>query len=111
MFTRLLTFTLLSAFITFPAAAETIDKPVVATASPAVTQKVNLNTADETMLTHALKSVTPRRAKAIISYRTQHGPFKKLEDLALVKGVGKAYVKKNLLQIQQVFTVENKSVA
>jgi competence protein ComEA len=49
--------------------------------------KVNLNTADETALI-ALKGIGKAKAKAIIEYRQNNGPFKAVEDLAKVKGIG-----------------------
>lgn len=49
---------------------------------------VNVNTADRTEL-QTLKDIDATRAQAIIDYRTQHGPFRSLEDLDRVKGLGK----------------------
>lgn len=49
---------------------------------------VNVNTADATQL-QTLKDIDATRAQAIIDYRTQHGPFRSLEDLDKVKGIGK----------------------
>jgi competence protein ComEA len=48
---------------------------------------VNINTADETTLT-TLTYIGKSRAKAIIAYRDQHGPFKSIEALKDVSGVG-----------------------
>ena|SRR3989338_7843139 len=50
-------------------------------------QPVNINIADvKTLMT--IKGVGQKRAQAIIDYRTQNGPFKSVDDLAKVKGVG-----------------------
>ena len=46
---------------------------------------VNLATHEELQL---LPGVGPARASAIIEYRKQHGPFKKLEELTAVSGIG-----------------------
>ncbi len=56
---------------------------------------VNINTADASMLASELKGVGERRAQAIVEYRKQHGPFKSVDDLVNVKGVGPAVLKKN----------------
>ena len=48
---------------------------------------VNINTADEATLV-TLNYIGKNRAKAIIAYRHEHGPFKSIEDLKAVSGVG-----------------------
>lgn len=55
--------------------------------STAKSDLVNINTADETLLT-TLNGVGPAKAKAIIAYRTENGPFKSIEDLKNVTGIG-----------------------
>lgn len=48
--------------------------------------KVNLNTATpEELMT--LKGVGETRAKAIVEYRTQNGPFTKAEDIMQIPGI------------------------
>ena len=49
--------------------------------------RVNINTADETALV-TLNYIGKNRAQAIIAYREEHGPFKSIEDLKGVSGVG-----------------------
>lgn len=49
--------------------------------------KVNINTANETELT-TLSGIGPSKAKAIISYREENGPFKTIEDIKNVSGIG-----------------------
>lgn len=61
--------------------------------------RVNINTADAAGLANGLVGVGLSKAKSIIAYREQHGPFKKVEDLALVKGIGDAIVARNLPRI------------
>ena len=63
-----------------------VTKPAAATAAKPM-GKVNLNTADETTLT-ALKGIGKVKAKAILDYRQSNGPFKTVEDLAKVNGIG-----------------------
>lgn len=54
-----------------------------ATPEPAL---LNLNTATAEELT-ALPGIGPEKAAAIVAYRTEHGPFASLADVAAVKGV------------------------
>jgi len=52
---------------------------------------VNVNTASKEDL-ESLKEIGPVKAQAIVDYRREHGPFRSLEDLDKVKGVGKATI-------------------
>ena len=54
---------------------------------------VNINTADQKQL-ESLRGIGPVRAKAIISYREKNGPFKTLEDVDKVPGIGKGTLEK-----------------
>ena len=56
---------------------------------------LNINTADSEALVDALNGVGPQKALAIVRYRQQHGPFKRVEDLALVDGIGEKTVEQN----------------
>ncbi|NLY79783.1 MAG: comEA protein [Lysinibacillus sp.] len=49
--------------------------------------KVNINTADESELT-TLSGIGPSKAKAIIQYREEYGPYKTIEELKNVSGIG-----------------------
>ncbi|WDL96318.1 ComEA family DNA-binding protein [Alicyclobacillus sp. ALC3] len=51
------------------------------------TNRVDLNTADLATL-ETLPGIGPARASAIITYRTQHGPFANVSDLTNVSGIG-----------------------
>lgn len=53
-----------------------------------VIKKVNVNRA-ETGLLVTIKGVGPKTALKILQYRKEHGDFKTLADLELVKGIGK----------------------
>jgi competence protein ComEA len=57
--------------------------------------RIDINTADASMLAQGLTNVGPRRAEAIVAYRQQHGPFLRVEDLTRVKGIGTATVERN----------------
>ena len=48
---------------------------------------VHLNSADEAAL-DTLPGIGPSKAQAILDYRNAHGPFKSLDDLTNVKGIG-----------------------
>ncbi len=60
---------------------------------------VNINTATTDQLVEVLQGVGPAKAKAIVEYREQNGPFKTVDELVNVKGIGKATVAKNLSSI------------
>ena len=64
--------------------------------------KVNLNTADETMLC-TLPGIGSSRAQSIIAYRTKNGAFKKIEDVMKVSGIKEAAFEK----IKDFITVSN----
>src|SRR5215510_16560673 len=48
---------------------------------------VDINTADAATLARELNGVGPARAQAIVAYRNEHGPFKSVDDLRLVKNM------------------------
>lgn len=49
---------------------------------------INVNTANQKEL-ESIKGIGPVKAKAIIDYRAKNGPFKSIDDLDKVKGIGK----------------------
>ncbi|MEE8233109.1 MAG: ComEA family DNA-binding protein [Gammaproteobacteria bacterium] len=59
-------------------------------------EAININTADKDALMSAIKGVGEKRAEAIIAYREQNGPFKSIEELAEVRGVGASIVEANM---------------
>jgi competence protein ComEA len=65
------------------------------TAKPAVTGTVNINTASIAEL-QALPGIGAKTAERIIEYRQKNGPFKKVEELMNVRGVGE----KNFLKLK-----------
>lgn len=56
---------------------------------------VNINTADSNTISTELTGIGQSKAEAIVAYREKHGPFQTVEDLARVKGIGKATIEKN----------------
>lgn len=85
-----------------------IEASVHKTNAPPATSssKINLNKADAATLAHSYKGIGLKRAEAIVSYRESHGAFKSVEELALVRGLGKAFVSRNLEQLQAVFSLK-----
>jgi len=59
------------------------------------TQTVNINTADAATLAGSLKGIGLSRAEEIIRYRESYGPFKSVDELGDVKGIGPATLDKN----------------
>ena len=65
---------------------------------------VNINTATKEELT-TLKGVGEKRAQEIINYRTKNGPFKTVDDLEKVPGIGPGIMK----QIRSEITTTGKT--
>ena len=57
-------------------------------ATVAYAEPVDINNASAAAIADGLKGVGVARAQAIITYRRKHGPFKNMDDLAQVKGIG-----------------------
>lgn len=60
---------------------------------------VNINSADSEALVDGLDGVGPQKALAIVRYRQQHGPFKNVDELARVDGIGAKTVEQNRSKI------------
>lgn len=58
--------------------------------------KVSINTGSAEELARVMNGVGLKKAQAIISYREEFGPFKSLDDLRQVPGMGGALVERNL---------------
>ncbi len=56
---------------------------------------VNVNTDSAEKIAESLNGVGLVKAKAIVQYRQENGPFKRLEDLSKVKGIGPKTIEKN----------------
>jgi len=66
----------------------------------AIAGPVNVNTADAETISAELQGVGISKAIAIVEYRQANGPFKSVDDLAMVKGIGERTVeinRKNIL--------------
>lgn len=56
---------------------------------------VDINTADSETLVDRLVGVGPQKAMAIVQYRQKNGPFKQVDELENVKGIGRRLVEQN----------------
>jgi len=70
-------------------------------AAIALAAVLNLNTATAGQL-EALPGIGATKAQAIVTYREQHGPFKSVNDLTHVKGIGA----KTLAHLRDSLTVD-----
>ncbi|MFM7706860.1 MAG: ComEA family DNA-binding protein, partial [Gammaproteobacteria bacterium] len=68
--------------------------PAVAQALPSGAG-VDLNTADAATLARELQGIGESRARAIVEHRRRHGPFRSVDELALVRGIGPNTVERN----------------
>ncbi|MEH6556240.1 MAG: helix-hairpin-helix domain-containing protein [Oceanicoccus sp.] len=64
-------------------------------ADSSILSPVNINTADAATLSASLKGVGSSKAEAIVAYRDNYGPFKSVEELTAVKGIGDSLLAKN----------------
>jgi competence protein ComEA len=62
-------------------------------------QSVDLNSASAEQLAATLVGVGAAKAQAIIRYRDEVGPFRSVEELEEVKGIGPSIVKRNMSRI------------
>ena len=68
----------------------------VAMALPALAATpVNVNQADAQTIAASLDGIGMSKAEAIVAYRKAHGPFKSVDDLGSVKGVGQKTLARN----------------
>lgn len=68
---------------------------LLATTALAGVERVNINTADAATLDRVLNGIGPSKAEAIVLYRKANGPFKSIDQLASVKGIGLSTIEKN----------------
>ena len=69
---------------------------VPAKASDEEGTRVSINNASAEELARAMNGVGLKKAQAIVSYREEYGPFKTVEDLKQVPGMGNSLVERNL---------------
>lgn len=73
---------------------------LAASAFAAGADTVDINTADAATLAAVLDGVGEAKAKAIVAYRDEHGPFASIDQLAEVKGIGLKTVENNRARIE-----------
>ena len=61
----------------------------------ALAEVVNINTADAQMLSANIIGVGEKKALAIVKFREEHGPFKSVDEMTQVKGIGLKLVDNN----------------
>jgi len=62
--------------------------------------QVNINTADAETISAELNGIGLSKAQAIVEYREKHGPFRSVDDVSLVKGIGERTLDKVRADIQ-----------
>ena len=83
-------------------AAQSKPAPRTTTAKPVAGKVVNINTASVAEL-NGLPGIGAKTAALIVEYRQKNGPFKKIEELMNVRGVGE----KNFLKLKDQVSVGN----
>ncbi|HVP21864.1 MAG TPA: helix-hairpin-helix domain-containing protein [Anaerolineaceae bacterium] len=71
--------------------------------TPTVSFPIDINSADATLLDQ-LPGIGSTKAAAIVAYRQEHGPFKRIEDIQNVPGIGSGLfaTMKDLITIDQM---------
>ena len=62
-------------------------------------ERININTADAATLDRVMDGVGPAKAAAIVEHRRVHGPFRTVDQLVNVKGIGPATLELNRTRI------------
>ncbi|REG84381.1 ComEA family DNA-binding protein [Marinomonas pollencensis] len=58
-------------------------------------QPLDINTATADQIAAVMSGVGAKKAQAIVAYRAENGPFKSVDQLSEVKGLGDALVERN----------------
>lgn len=103
-------FAVVLSFFIISLSTQAIAQDIKTIAPPPMTEpalkKISINKATAQELNGSFKGIGKKRAEAIVSYRDAHGGYHSVEDLAQVRGLGKAFVESHLSQLQTVFSVE-----
>jgi competence protein ComEA len=61
---------------------------------------IDINHADAVLIAKTLNGIGQKKAEQIVTYRAKNGPFKTVDELTKVKGIGKKTVDKNRKNIR-----------
>ncbi len=101
MFRTSLSIAVLSALLIAPSHAAAQTKPAGSSSALAATATlVNINSASVVDL-QTLPGIGAKTAELIVEYRQKNGPFKKVEELMNIRGIGE----KNFLKMKPQITV------
>ena len=76
--------------------SDALPPPQQSKAAEAEKGRISINSAPAEELARVMNGVGLKKAQAIVSYREEYGPFKTLDDLKQVPGMGGALVERNL---------------
>lgn len=76
-----------------------VASPQQSKAAEAEKGRISINSAPAEELARVMNGVGLKKAQAIVSYREEYGPFKTLDDLKQVPGMGGALVERNLAHL------------
>ena len=65
-------------------------------------QVIDINKADAAAISREIKGIGPTKARAIVKYRDTHGPYKRVEDLVKVSGIGEKTLEMIRPQVQVI---------
>jgi len=100
MFRTSLSIVVLSALLIAPAHAAAQTRPAGSATQSAPARIVNINSASAVDL-QTLPGIGSKMAELIVEYRQKNGPFKKVEELMNVRGIGET----NFLKLKAQVTV------
>jgi comEA protein len=87
LLTLVIAVTFFCAFCVIVSSSATEKAVKAAPAKSVLSGKININNANAEQL-EMLPRIGTKTAQSVIEYRTQNGPFKKIEDITNVKGIG-----------------------
>ncbi|NBU24431.1 MAG: helix-hairpin-helix domain-containing protein [Gammaproteobacteria bacterium] len=92
--------TLVAALLLLTASAPSVRAAPAAPAPAGSATVIDLNSADVATLSQGLRGIGEAKARAIVEHRRRHGPFRSVDELALVKGIGPKTVERNRARLR-----------
>lgn len=92
-FLKVITFSLLVSPLLMAGGMQSSTEKTATKVSQSQTQTININKAKASDL-EALPGIGPALAARIVAYRQENGPFKKVDSLTKVKGIGPKMLEK-----------------